>query len=678
MYRIRSVSGTEAVYNSLEEFTAAVRRGAVTPDDEIFHSRANRWLDVKSHPHYRSAINWSGPLSADAIFAAPPAPPAPKPAAPAAAGPRHGGGLQPPRQVAEIPAAPRPAGATVLRPQLSATPPSPPPAAPPKAKSGDLPFIDLDEPKPAAAPAPARGPAIARTNATIIEAKKPPVQAPAKSDAAASEFLVMDSGLESPARTSNGHRAIVGDADMLFDVPASAPLPTPQAATTVAPAAPEPVSTTPAPTPAPAPSPASVREPAPAIAAAPPPAAPAVPGASAAAPSASATAAPGHKAIESRPANAAAPEPPSVAAANPVRNSGPAVKPASSDLDIPGAPLLDSPGLRVAPVSAPVPANGNRRSIGMLAGAGALVLIVAGGAILWHPWSRTGSAQRPSPKTAPAATEVQGLPPFRGTAETTLTAAAAAARPGVPPVAAQQPAPAKPAADSGSEARSEEVIAARPSLRAPTEAPTPELDLSADLSTGTTAASVATPADLARRLESAEKQAQQDLAARLGNFRSVLSLQRLGTPDGIAAAQNAWSGGADAIRQYRARIARLEQSYEDSVLASQRSQRWSADQMRAWASHQSPAEPGETSQLVDLMLNQVGEGLGLLATLGGDYEIRDGKIRFRNPASASRYLGIRTWVQQRTESWNSVPEGARPQTVSLILRALGEGFPPVE
>jgi hypothetical protein len=100
--------------------------------------------------------------------------------------------------------------------------------------------------------------------------------------------------------------------------------------------------------------------------------------------------------------------------------------------------------------------------------------------------------------------------------------------------------------------------------------------------------------------------------------------------------------------------------------------------MRGWATRQSLAEPGETSQMVDLMLTQVNAGLGLLAGLEGQYEIRNGKIRFRNPDSASRYLSIRTWVEQRTESWSSTPEGARPHTVTMILRALGEGFPPIE
>ncbi len=78
MYRIRSTDGLEAEYGSLEEFAAAVRRGEVTPDAEIFHVRANRWLDIKSHPHYRLACSApSSASSAPAAVAAPPATPVP-------------------------------------------------------------------------------------------------------------------------------------------------------------------------------------------------------------------------------------------------------------------------------------------------------------------------------------------------------------------------------------------------------------------------------------------------------------------------------------------------------------------------------------------------------------------------------------------------------------------------
>jgi gentisate 1,2-dioxygenase len=97
--------------------------------------------------------------------------------------------------------------------------------------------------------------------------------------------------------------------------------------------------------------------------------------------------------------------------------------------------------------------------------------------------------------------------------------------------------------------------------------------------------------------------------------------------------------------------------------------------MRAWAGHQGQAEPVETSQLIDLMFSQVGEGLDLLAALDGQYEIKGGVIVFKNPASGTRYTSIRSWVDQRMQAWAGTPESARPYSVSAILRALGEGLP---
>jgi hypothetical protein len=642
MYRIRSASGTEASYSSLEEFTAAVRRGEVAPEDEIFHSRANRWLDVKSHPHYRGAMNWSGPLSADVIFSsAPPPPPAPAPVKPAAqsaaAGSHNGAPMR--LQVAEIPTVAKPAANTLYRPQLaaeaqakSASPapapaakpaaPVPPPQPRPAAKAKELTFLELNEPHPApAAP-------IGRHNATIIEARKPPVPppSPAKPPTKAPEFLVMDTGLERPARGSNGQRAITGDADMLFDTPVAETLPPSQAAVSVPPTSVAPAVA------------------APTAAAAPMPAAP-----------------------TPTPKPLAQPE-----SRAPRKAEMTKVAAIADNLDIPGPPLLESPTVAVSPAQEPRPTPVSRGSLGLVIGSGAVVILAAGALIFWRPWA--GKAQGADSDTtahSAAGAEVQGLPAFAGAPETT-TAAGAIVKP--IPVASLSGG----SADSVHASDSEQVIAPRPRLESEVPAPATDLDLGTDLAPPPTSNRAVAPSDLARHLETAEKQAQQELAARLGGFKGVLGAARLSSSPGAAQAQSAWNTGADAIRQYRAKIARLEQAYEDSALASQRAERWTGDAMRGWATRQSLAEPGETSQLVDLMLSQVSEGLGLLAGLDGQYDLRDGKIRFKSPASASRYVSIRSWVEQRTESWSSTPEGARPHTVSLILRALGDGFPPME
>src|SRR5512147_569002 len=164
MYRIRSASGNEVSYNSLEEFSAAVRRGEVHPEDEIFHTRANRWLDVKSHPHYRSATTWHGHEPA-AAATAPRAPSSGNASAPAPSRPASTPATSTSRaQVFERPVV-RTAPQTTVRPQLQpqAAAPAPAPVAEPPApkveaaapakpeeparprKSKELAFIDVGD-----------------------------------------------------------------------------------------------------------------------------------------------------------------------------------------------------------------------------------------------------------------------------------------------------------------------------------------------------------------------------------------------------------------------------------------------------------------------------------------------------------------------------------------------------
>lgn len=55
MYRIRRESGEEVTLSSIDEFGAAVAAGIVTARAEIFHARAEKWLPIASHPHFKMA-----------------------------------------------------------------------------------------------------------------------------------------------------------------------------------------------------------------------------------------------------------------------------------------------------------------------------------------------------------------------------------------------------------------------------------------------------------------------------------------------------------------------------------------------------------------------------------------------------------------------------------------------
>lgn len=55
MYRIRRESGDEIALGSIDEFAAAVAAGTITAKAEIYHARAERWLPIASHPHFKMA-----------------------------------------------------------------------------------------------------------------------------------------------------------------------------------------------------------------------------------------------------------------------------------------------------------------------------------------------------------------------------------------------------------------------------------------------------------------------------------------------------------------------------------------------------------------------------------------------------------------------------------------------
>lgn len=646
MYRIRSASGTEAVYNSLEEFHAAVRRGDVGPEDEIFHTRANRWLDVKSHPHYRVAVGWGGgdPFASAPPPQSPPSRPVGGPIAPTR--PLESRPPGPPRSDPLRPASPE----TQLRPQLQADPVpgrtatprvSPPP--PPPRKSRELAFIDLGEPQPP------------RTNGVTTTPTEKPAPTPPGAGASpvGDAFLVMDTGLESPVRNSAGHRTVSDDLDLLFDSPLhQAPRPTTGPVPSVPPAAPRP----------PAPRPAEVSRPEPKAEAP-----PAIPSPSPARPSAPHTpvSASAHAAVE--------PAPPVPTPAPRARHSAGerAVTTVPAELEIPGLPLLMVDAVPAVAAPAPMPARVGRSS-GLAYGAGALVLALGMTIALWRPWSRAGARD-----DGLAPTAAEGANPAGAAGLTGLAAALPGGQP--PAVGGPTDSSLPPRPDSVIEPARETVLAAStPDFQASVDVGSAGIAFDTDLPATPAARAAASPSELARRLVQAERQAQQELGARLGVFRALLSPERIGTAEGAGRARAAWLAGAEAIRQYRARIARLEQSYEDSVLTAQRLQRWPAEELRLWTARQGLAEPAEVAQLAELMISQVSEGLELLAASDGKYEVKGDRITFSNATSVPRYLSIRAWVEQRTSEWRATPENARPYTLNAMLRALGDGFPAVQ
>ncbi len=148
MYRIRRETGEEITLGSIDEFSAAVAAGLVTAKGEIFHARAEKWLPIASHPHFKMAQDRKRPTaSASGQRPAVTAPPQlrvmrPDTAPTAAAATSE-------QAVAQKPA---PRWNSAQRPAARAVAPKPAPAAPP---AGDLRLVRADTLLSGAATAPA-------------------------------------------------------------------------------------------------------------------------------------------------------------------------------------------------------------------------------------------------------------------------------------------------------------------------------------------------------------------------------------------------------------------------------------------------------------------------------------------------------------------------------------------
>lgn len=356
----------------------------------------------------------------------------------------------------------------------------------------------------------------------------------------------------------------------------------------------------------------------------------------------------------------------------------PAVAAAPVDMSIPGAAIVSDP--MAAP--APEPTSWATGSKPNYLGGGIALIVIVVGLLAWRPWKATNG------DVAVQTTTDSAMPVFNPMGSSLVTPVSASTPPETVPAGLTQPIAARtpelpaaaepgPVPDTPVDSTKEDVVLAAGNTNFGGGVGT--IDVVTEATTGAATSAIA-PSELVRRLEAGQREVQQELNSRLGTigFRGVINPARLSTPALLAAATTAWSGGVEAIRNYRSRIARMEKAYEDSVLAVQRTQRWSAKEMSAWASRQSLAEPSDASQLSDLMFAQVSEGLEILTALPGDYSIKGDKISFKNATSATRYTSIRGWAEQRMATWSATPESARPYSISAMLRALGDGFPAVE
>jgi hypothetical protein len=177
MYRIRHSTGDELTLASMDELAAAVAAGRVTADAEIYHQRADRWLAIASHPHFKLAAERAQALAKPAKRPAMPTP-APAPMPPAAPSADLGGAptLRLIKQADE--AAPRVTTRWKEPPRLVKQPMAlrSPSSAVPAPSAEPTPEATTARAEPAA-PAPAAGPEPVKIQAPEVR-PQPVIQAP--------------------------------------------------------------------------------------------------------------------------------------------------------------------------------------------------------------------------------------------------------------------------------------------------------------------------------------------------------------------------------------------------------------------------------------------------------------------------------------------------------------------
>ena len=60
MYLVEIEAGREALYESADALTSAIRRGDIRPESRIFHRATSSWISITLHPAFKQATAHHG------------------------------------------------------------------------------------------------------------------------------------------------------------------------------------------------------------------------------------------------------------------------------------------------------------------------------------------------------------------------------------------------------------------------------------------------------------------------------------------------------------------------------------------------------------------------------------------------------------------------------------------
>lgn len=618
MYHIKHASGSETVYQTIDELSAAVHGGVVTADALIYHQRADRWLAVTNHPHYQIAL--SRPRT-------PPRPPSTQQPdasrrqviqavrAPVQESPELPATRVAPRIVPEVPQ-------TVVRAQplqVVAQPGKGPEAGKPVRRL-TIPAARISDPEPAqqaprngaGAPIQPHHQPIPNGNGTEHRNVAAPRQTTVLPQRSAAPPSATNHEAPAPAPTSQvpdlGERLDLVEPELPGQVAAVAepsnrahPSATPQVDKLLALLGPQ--------------SPISARDDR---------------------PHKLARAADGVEFIELNP-----PLPPKEASrAAPVSPTS-----ASAPAEIP--PVL---GI----VAKPRRSGGPK--LGVIAAAG--IAAVAIGFFIWRGTSArssTGSETLASPRSEA----------FGG-----LASADASVAVGAPSSAQPAPTPDSSAAgtdpsDTDSAPSIRRVAAPRMNLKI--SLPSAGLIGSAPAKTGIA------PTILAQHHAAAYAEARSELELRMLQigFTQIFLRTRLTSSSGLEDTRRLITAANGALRQYRSQESRIERAYQDTIGVAGRNLGWGPRELGTWNAKPNARETGETMRITNLLVSQMDSAFSLLLEQDGKFQIAGEAIVFEDADAARQYGALRGWLTQQADKFAGSGEGSLPATLRQVIKAIG-------
>jgi hypothetical protein len=635
MFRIRLPNGEESEYESADDFTLAVQRGAVTPDAAIFHAKAERWVPVSSHPTYHRAVSATRPSVRPIHASAPRAAVQVAPVAPAITAPSPALNVDRPKPPALKPSAP-PAGDLELLlpdPMLAAAstahrvapPPSPSPALPTAAPLPRQPYVAR-----AAAPAPAvpAEPAIPVTPAEPAEpaapARRPDGLVFVQADAPES---TAHPTVPSP-RVSAPRQAVIIEPPPVVEVEAL-PLIQPEAAAP------------------PAEAPAGFVGHDQMLAFDPVPA-PEV-----------------HSSWQPEPKPVRSTRPMAVVAQEP---AGQAWAPSTHR----EAPVAYEPPLPGAFPRVSGKSSGNSPRLLLIAAV--VVLMVAGvGLVAWRSGASKDAEAQPAPATRQPVTAPAPSPaPAPEPAPVSPLTRPMTSQPVAPPSVAEQ-APAKSAATPPAPDSSAEILPGRPqSMAMDIDVSGAAVGQEADAGSDGASVPLATVTD---RYGDAATAAASQLGAQMNQigFSKLLAPVRFSSVEGMEGARHTISSAAGMLASYRGRIQSLEKAYGDSAAQSERSQKPSPRDLLGWEHRLPNRETPEAAQVVDLSLTQVDSLFAALLQHPEMVKVSGETVTISDPTLNQQYGALKEWLGQKLDAWGDAPAATVPPTVQQVLNAFVKG-----